>query len=325
MKRIILLGALLLAASACSSNTNTPTNTNTSPSPANTNATPTASASPMAEANSPGQALISQEKQIWDMIKAKNPDGFGAMLTDDFIYVSSDGVYDKAGTVNGIKQIEPTEITLSDWKTVMLGKDAGVVTYTVDMKGMSGGKPMPTGAMRAGSVWVNRGGKWVGAFHQETPVEQQPPSNTATTKPTASPAASPAGSPAAAHAAEPVSDDPIAREKQVWDAIKKKDYDRFASFLADDQIEVFAWGVNDKAGSVAGIKQVNLSNAMPGDFKTLKINDDAVVVTYTIKGGGDVSKTGERATTVWVKRDGKWLAVYHQDTTVAKPATPAKK
>jgi hypothetical protein len=322
MKRIILIAALLLAASACSSNTTTPSNTNTPSSPANTNATPTASATPVVEANSPGQALISQEKQIWDMIKAKNPDGFAAMLADDFIYVSNDGVYNKAGTVDGIKQMEPTEITLSDWKTVMLGKDAGVVTYTVNMKGMSGGKPIPPGAMRAGSVWVNRGGKWVGAFHQDTPVEEAPPppSNTASTKPTASPAASPA----AAHAAEPVSDDPIAREKQVWDAIKKKDYDRFASFLADDQVEVFGWGVNDKTGSVEGIKHANLSSAVPSDFKMLKINDDAVVVMYTIKGGGDVSKTGERATTVWAKRDGKWLAVYHQDTTIGKPATAKK-
>jgi hypothetical protein len=258
------------------------------------------------------------------MIKAKNPDGFGAMLADDFIYVSNDGVYDKAGTVNGIKQIEPTEITLSDWKTVMLGKDAGVVTYTVNMKGTSGGKPIPPGAMRAGSVWVNRGGKWVGAFHQDTPVEEPPPSTTASPKAEAK--ASPAASPAsAAHAAEPVSDDPIAREKQVWDAIKKKDYDRFASFLADDQIEVFAWGVNDKAASVDGIKHANLSSAVISDFKTLKINDEAVITMYTIKGGGDISPSGARASSLWAKRDGKWLAVYHQDTTIAKPATPAKK
>jgi hypothetical protein len=274
----------------------------------------------MAEANSPGQAIISQEKQIWDMIKTKNPDGFGAMLTDDFIYVSNDGVYDKAGTVNGIKQLAPTEITLSDWKTVMLGKDAGLVTYTVNMKGTSGGQPIPPGAMRASSVWVNRGGKWVGMFHQDTPVEEPPPSNTATTKPTAAPT----DTPAAAHTAEPVSDDPIAREKQIWDAIKKKDYDRFASYLADDQIEVFAWGVNDKAGSVDGIKHANLSGAVLSDFKTLKINDDAVITMYMIKGGGDISPSGARASSLWAKRDGKWLAVYHQDTTVAKPATAKK-
>jgi hypothetical protein len=312
MKRIILLALFLLAASACSTNT-TPSNTNTS-APANSNSNVAASTTPSPNADATASGIIAQEKQIWDDIKTKNPDAFAAMLADDFLYVSNDGVYDKAGTVAGIKQIEATEITLSDWKTVMVDKDTGIVIYTANMKGTNGGKPMPAGSERCGSVWVNRGGKWVGVFHQDTMVEEPPPSNTASTKPSPSPSASPA----AAHAAEPVSDDPIAREKQVWDAIKKKDYDRFASFLAEDQVEVFPWGVNDKAASVNGIKQANLSGSTLGDFKTLKINDNAVIVTYSIKGSGDISPSGERGSTLWVKRDGKWLALYHQGTTVKK-------
>jgi hypothetical protein len=253
------------------------------------------------------------------MIKTKNPDGFGAMLADDFVYVSNDGVHDRAATVNGIKGIEPTEITFSDWKTVMIGKDAGLVVYTVNMKGTSGGRPLPPGAMRAGSVWVNRGDKWVGVFHQDTPVSEPPPPKTAAAKPSPSAAATPAAS----KPAEPVSDDPVAREKQVWEAIKKKDYDRFASFLADDQIEVFGWGVNDKAKSVEGIKQVDLSGTSISDFKTIKINDDAVIVVYTLKGSGNIPPGGARESTLWVRRDGKWLALYHHDTD-AMPATPKK-
>jgi hypothetical protein len=316
MKRLILLAPFLLLASACTSTTQAPSNTNT---PANTTpANSTASATPKTDATASDSDVTTKEKQIWDAIKKKDPAAFAAMLADDFIYVSNDGVYDKAGTVDGIKQIEPTDITLSDWKTVMLGKDAAVVTYTVDMKGMSGGKPIPPGAQRAGSVWVNRGGKWVGVFHQDTPVEEPPKENTANNKP-----ATKGTQVVQTKPAEPVSDDPVAREKQVWDAIKKKDYDRFASFLAEDQIEVFAWGVNDKAGSVSGIQHANLSSGVLSDFKTLKANDDVSIVTYVIKGSGDISPTGERGSTAWVKRDGKWLAAYHQDTTI-KPATKGK-
>jgi hypothetical protein len=314
MKRIILLAVLLLAASACSTTTQAPSNTNTTATPANANA----AATPKAEATSNADAITAQEKQIWDMIRKKDSDGFAAMLADDFVYISSDGVYDKAGTVNGVKDIDMTDLTLSDWKTVWLGKDAAAVTYTVNMKGTSGGKPIPPGSMRAGSVWVNRGGKWLGIYHQDTEVESRPMDDTMSNKPEAK--ATPA---AESKPAEPVADDPIAREKQVWDAIKKKDYDRFASFLADDQIEVFPWGVNDKAGSVEGIKHANLNSAMLSEFKALKVNDDASVVTYMIRGSGDIPPTGSRAATVWVKRDGKWLAAYHQDTTV-KPATARK-
>jgi hypothetical protein len=315
MKRIILLASLLLAASACSP-APAPSNSNAPTSPANT----TTAATPGTTAAPADSGVTAKEKEIWDNIKKKDPNAFGAMLAEDFIYVSSDGVYDKAGTVNGIKQIEATDITLSDWKTLTVNKDATIVTYTVNMKGTSGGQPIPPGAMRAGSLWVNRGGNWVGVFHQDTPVEERPAGGDAAHN---KPAATPKPATAEAKPAAPVSDDPVAREKQVWDALKKKDYDRFASFLAEDQLEVGAWGVNDKAASVSGVQQADLSSAVLSDFKMAKISDDIAIVTYMIKGSGDVSPNGARASTIWVKRDGKWLAVYHHDTTVM-PATAKK-
>lgn len=322
MKKILLLAALLLAASACATDTNTSNNANTTP--ANTTVNANTTATPKAETTATDSDVTAQEKAIWDKIKQKDPDGFAAMLADDFIYVSNDGVYDKAGTVNGIKQMELTEMTLSDWKTVMLDKDAAIVTYTVNIKGTNGGQPIPPGAQRAASLWVNRGGKWVGEFHQDTLVEETPKSAvTASSKPAAHAANTNAPAPTAIKPAEPLSDDPVAREKQVWDAIKKKDYDRFASYLAEDQVEVFAWGVNDKAGSINGVKQANLTSAALSDFKTLKVDDDVQVVTYMVKGSGDLSPTGARDSTVWVKRDGKWLAAFHQDTSV-KAATAKK-
>jgi hypothetical protein len=315
MKRITLLALLALAASGCATTTQAPSNTNASMTPANT----ATSATPKPAADATNSPVTEQEKQVWDAIKEKDPAAFAAMLAEDFMYVSNDGVYDKAGTVDGIKEIEATDITLSDWKTVAINKDTAVVTYTVDMKGTSGGQPIPPGSMRAGSVWVNRGGKWVAVFHQDTPVEEPPKSDAAANKPEAKPAA--AGD--SSKTPEPVADDPIAREKQVWDAIKKKDYDRFASFLADDQIEVFAWAVNDKAGSIEGIKQVDLSSAVLSDFKAMKLDDNAAIVTYMMKGSGPIDPAGARASTVWARRDGKWLAVYHQDTEI-KPATAKK-
>lgn len=176
MKGLLLLSALLLAMSSWST-TPEPSNANSSNTAANTNATANAntSATPKAETNSPNDAVIAKEKEIWDKIKTKNMDGFGAMLADDFIYISGDGVYDRAGTVNGIKQIEATDISFSDWKVVMLDKDAAVVTYTVNMKGTSGGQPIPPTPVRAASAWVNRDGKWLAVFHEGTPVTPPAP------------------------------------------------------------------------------------------------------------------------------------------------------
>jgi hypothetical protein len=317
MKRIILLAALLLASSACATTTEAPS-TNAPTQPSNTTTTATPKPATMNAADS--DAAV-KEREIWETIKKKDSAAFAALLADDFIYVTEDGVHDKAATVEGVKPLDITDMTFSDWKTVTLDKDAMVVTYIINLKGTSGGQPIPAAPVRGGSVWVNRGGKWVGVFHQDTTVEP-PPADVAANKP---PAATTATTPATeAKPAVPVADDPIAREKQIWEAIKNRDYDRFASFLADDQIEVFAWGVNDKAGSVEGVRQVDLSKATLSEFKTMKLSDSAVVVTYMVKGPTPpFTKGGERSSSIWVNRGGKWLVVYHQGTNIA-PALKSK-
>ena len=314
MKRIILLALLLLAASSCATTTQAPgnandnTGANASASPA---ATPKAEASPAAN-----DAAIAREKEIWGKIKDKNPDGFGAMLADDFVYVTEDGVFDKAGTVDGIKQMAPTDVSFSDWKVVTVDKDAVVVAYTVNMKGTNGGQPMPETPIRASSVWVNRGGKWVGVFHQDTPVKEAPAGQTADTGKPMGPMP-----PSADPSSPPEAPDPISKEKKVWEELKRKDYDAFASDLAEEAIEVEPDGVYDKAGSVNGVKMFDASKFTLSNFKEVKIDADASVVTYTVKSGD--GKEEERHSTVWSKRGQRWYAVLHHGTPV-KRATAKK-
>jgi hypothetical protein len=54
------------------------------------------------------------------------------------------------------------------------------------------------------------------------------------------------------------------------------------------------------------------------DFKTVNFDSDALLVTYLVK-SSDPKVPQERHTTIWVKRDGKWKALFHQGT----PATNA--
>lgn len=321
MKRLLMLAAFLVCLSACST-TPEPGNANTSNAPANTNANANAntSASPKAEASATDADIIAKEKEIWDKIKTKNPDAFGAMLADDFVYVSSDGVYDKAGTVNGIKGIDATEISFADWKVIMLDKDAATVSYTVTMKGTSGGQPMPGAPQRASSAWVKRNGTWMGVYHQDTPVKAMPP------QPAGSPPAAKASTSPTPAAAPPASttSDVVANEKLVWDALKSKNYDAFASYLAEDSLEVEDTGVYDKAGSVKGVSMFDFSKATLSDFKTTKLDDDASLVTYLVKIPiKGVSPLGERHSTIWINRGGKWAAAFHEGTPVTPPAPKA--
>ncbi|HYX43187.1 MAG TPA: nuclear transport factor 2 family protein [Pyrinomonadaceae bacterium] len=310
MKRLVALAALcLLPLCGCTQPAEAPANANATT--ANANAKTTASPATVSEA-----AITDQEKKIWDAIKGKDYDGFGNMLTDDFIFVAPDGIYDKAGTIKSIKDYNPTEVNLSNWKVLPIDKDAAVVVYQSTVKGTAGGKPIPDTPSRESSVWINRGGKWVAIFHQSTdvaPAPAAPPANANSAAKPANTNASPAASPASS-SAEPT--DPLAKEKQIWEELKRKDYDAFASDLADNSIEVEPDGVYDKAGSVNGVKNFDVSKLTLADFKEVKIDDDATIVTYVVKGG----RTDERHSTVWMKRGNKWVALFHQGSPAAPPA-----
>ena len=116
--------------------------------------------------------------------------------------------------------------------------------------------------------------------------------------------------------------DPVANEKLVWDALKSKNYDAFAAYLAPNAMEIEAGGVFDKSGSVKGVSMFDASKAELSDWKTVKFDNDASLVTYVVKTPG-MNPDQARHSTVWANRDGKWLAMFHQGTPVAKPE-PAK-
>lgn len=311
MKKTLALVSLLVLALACAA---PPTNRDLA-TETNRNANLAAPAAmTMTEADA-----IAKEKAIWETIKVKDYEAFGSMLANDQMEVVDVGVHDKAASIAGVRDFEPSEVVFSDWKYVQIDKDAFVVTYNANMKGKYKGKEFEPQSVRASSAWVARDGKWMAIFHQECPVK---PAMTpaATPATSAKPMASPSTAPMATATAGA---DPVANEKAVWDLIKSKNYDGFASMLAADFVEVEPDGVYDKAGSIKGVQTFDASKAVLSDFKSANIDADAAVVTYvsTIPG---MAPKGERHSTIWVNRDGKWQAVlHHGGTPVAAPAPAA--
>ncbi len=303
MKKIFVLVSALIMTAACGApSTNEPVR------PANTSAEKPTPA-PVTEADA-----IAKEKAIWDTLKNKDYAAFNNMLADDELEVTPEAVVDKAGSTAMVKDFEPSEVTFSDWKFLSLDKDAFVVTYTVAVKGKFKGKEIPaaTGSARASSAWANRDGKWLAVYHQECPVK--PPA------PPAKAAAKEATTPAATQATPIAGPDAIANEKMVWDTFKTKNYAGFAALLDASFIEVEPDGVYDKAGTLKAITGFDVSKAELSDWKAIKIDDDASLVTYTYKMAGQPGD-GERHTSIWTKRDGKWAAVlHHGGTPVRMPA-----
>lgn len=316
MKRMLLPSAALLlcAAAAC---TTAPTNTTNT---ANTNAANAnaANSNTRAAATWTNDDVIAHDRAAWDAIKRKDSAAFSDMLAPEFIDVTPEGVFDKAGTVEAVKAFDLTDVTLGDFKVLKIDDAAAVVTYTVSLKGSDGGRPFPAdNKAYASTAKVWRGGKWHAVYHQSSPVMPAPPTpaSAASSPSPAASAATAASTPAATSA------DAEANEKLVWDALKRKDWNAFASFLAEDQLEVWGTGVNTKAQSVEGVKAVDFSDFTLSNFKTVPLDADAKLVTYTVKGTGpDRKPFTEYGSSIWASRGGRWLAVFHQGTLAAPPA-----
>lgn len=300
MKKILAFVSLMAFALACAA---PPTNRDLA-----TNATRETNAAEKPSMMMTEADAIAKEKAIWETIRIKDYDAFASMLDANQVEVLDVAVHDKAASIAGVKDFEPSEVVFSDWKYLPIDKDAFVVIYGVTTKGKYKGKDFGPDSVRGSSAWVNRDGKWLAIFHQECPVKPPMPAP----KP-GGPAKSIA-SPSIAPVAAATGSDPVANEKLVWDLFKAKNYDAFAALLAPDFLEVEPDNVYDKAASVKGVSQFDASKSVLSDFKSVSLDADAALVTYVVT-GASFSPAAERHSTIWVKREGKWLGLFHHGGT----------
>jgi hypothetical protein len=112
--------------------------------------------------------VIANEKLVWDLFRSRNFEAFQALLAPEFMELAPTGAYDRAGTVKGVSEMDASQFELSDWKAVKFDADAGLVIYTVTMKG-----PKPQKEYHA-SIWAMKDGKWLAYHHQGTPAAAAP-------------------------------------------------------------------------------------------------------------------------------------------------------
>lgn len=311
MKKLVVFVFVMVIAGACAPPTNqSVVNTNTS--------SPSPSVAPLTEADA-----IAKERAVWDALKAKDWVKFETMLATDFLEVLPDGVNDRATTLTDVKDLEITDVTFSDWRLIPLDKDAALLIYSATIKGKFKGQTFPEGPYRNASGWVNRDGKWQAFYYQETLAQAAPMTSPS---PAVSPTVTtttPGASPSASATVTTLPADPVERERMIWDLLKRRDYDAFASYLDPGQVEVEPHGVMDKAATLKGVRTFDASRAELSDFKTIKVNPNTELVTYLVTiPGPPVDK--HFATTIWVNRGGKWAALFHQGTgMMATTASPS--
>jgi hypothetical protein len=114
----------------------------------------------------------------------------------------------------------------------------------------------------------------------------------------------------------------IANEKSLWEAFKNKNADVFNKTLTSDGFQIDQSGVTAKTDITKGLAGCDIKDYSLSDFKLTSIGGSAALLTY--KGnthgtcGGQAMPETVYASTVWVTRGGKWLALFHQESPAAK-------
>ncbi len=117
----------------------------------------------------------------------------------------------------------------------------------------------------------------------------------------------------------------IANEHKINEAVAKGDKATFTSLVAADSAMADETGYMQMSDFLPMFDQVKVSTWKISDEKVHWAGANAAVVTYVWTGKGTFQgqPVPEKtyASTVWTKKDGKWVVVYHQESAAA----PTKK
>ncbi len=117
-----------------------------------------------------------------------------------------------------------------------------------------------------------------------------------------------------------VDDTIISLERESWVAWQTHDGKFFDRFLANDHLDVGPGGAINKASVVAGVAGplCKVESYSLSDFQIVHIAEDTALLVYRAKQqtlcGGVPVPSPAWATSVYVKRDGRWLNILYQQT-----------
>jgi uncharacterized protein (TIGR02246 family) len=119
----------------------------------------------------------------------------------------------------------------------------------------------------------------------------------------------------------------IANEKQIIEALKKKDAAAFKNLIAPDAMLLGSQGRLAMAdfNKVVFGPDYTLVSATVEDPQVKMIDQDAAILTYKSTGTetfkGKTETGTSYASSIWTKHGDKWVAVFHQESLVAPPQT----
>ena len=115
----------------------------------------------------------------------------------------------------------------------------------------------------------------------------------------------------------------IANERAVWESVKQKDAARFQELVADDARIIFDTGILTKSDFLASLPERTIQEYTLDSFTVLKPNNQTAILIYRatrsgIYKGKAFPPAAVHEASVWVLRNGHWVAVMNQETPISQ-------
>jgi hypothetical protein len=109
----------------------------------------------------------------------------------------------------------------------------------------------------------------------------------------------------------------VALESQVWDALARGDAEADERLLSDDFLGVYPSGCADRSAHVGELVDgATVDGYVLSDARIMVLAPDSVLLAYRAdwrrRAGGPTDAMF--VTSVWCRRDGRWVNVFSQDT-----------
>ena len=112
--------------------------------------------------------LQDKERQVQDAFKNKDVEKFMSLVDSKAWSADPSGFAPVSAVQEMMKQAEVRSFTMSDFKLLMISKEAYVLAYTWNGEGTMAGQPYPPGPWYCSTVWTKQGKDWKAVYHQET-------------------------------------------------------------------------------------------------------------------------------------------------------------
>lgn len=115
--------------------------------------------------------ILDREKAIWESAKQRDMHRFAALVADDARMVFVSGVMTKQEYVQSASARTIADYSLGEFQFFMPARGIVITLYKATVSGTANGRTFPASTVRESSLWVNRDGKWVAVWNQETPIQ----------------------------------------------------------------------------------------------------------------------------------------------------------